>query len=357
MTARNATSAMDERSRRIRGERMALRSAGRLFCIVSVLRTLLTQLLPSAGAAVWWSGAVSLLPGAALYVIACVLLRKTRQGSVTELARYALGCPGAWAASAILGALCFLEAAASLTALVTFFTEGLGTRGTQLTMAILTSCVILLTLHREGLPRAIWLMRYVIGGACILSAAMLAGSVRWDHLFPLYGEGPKVTAAGVLRVLSAGWPLVLLASGDRGTKRCAYEVSVPILTVAAAMIVICLMIPHELLLEQTTLADALMLPSRFAAPGVRTLLQCLTMLLLFLGTALSIHFSSAALCAPMKCQIAWLPAALLVLATAAQALDIAALWRVLTALLRYAIIPVGLLLAVCMLQAVRRKKV
>lgn len=347
--------ALHERSSRRKGEAAAKRAAVMLFCIVSMLRTGVTQILPFAGAAAWWVSWASFLPGVITFALLQRMLRCRAAGSLADLARQSAGTAGAYVVSILTGILCLLEGAASFTALVTFFTEGIGTSGTQMTMAILTAGVMMTSLHREGLPRAVWLLRWPMIIAVGLALIASFGAFKADLLYPFMGESRPASVRVLLSNCSAGWPLILLADhgGNRKTGRGAG--AVPVFAVSAVLFVICLAIPHERLIGQSNLADALTLPSRYASAGIRTLLQCLTMLLLFLGSALSIHFAASAFTAPMKHKPRFLPAILLVFLVATQGLDIAALWQSLSFTLRHAAIPVAAVLLLCLWGRNRRK--
>ena len=102
--------------------------------------------------------------------------------------------------------------------------------------------------------------------------------------------------------------------------------------IAAALL--CLMLPHEVLIREASLAHRLLLPAHWAAPAVRMLLQCLAMLLLFLGVGCAVSMASQHLTAPLAASPRWLPLLLLTVLTASQLITAATLFPVLTAALR-----------------------
>ncbi|MGN0746297.1 MAG: hypothetical protein ACI4ML_06470, partial [Aristaeellaceae bacterium] len=154
------------------GDRRARMHQVQLWCVVSLLRTALTGVIPLCGSAGWWLAPVCLAPGLMMYGLSCLAIRKTGASTLTEAARKALGRGGAVMLSMLLALLLMLDGAASMTALVTGFTEGIGTEGTQITMALLTLLALLFCLHRDGLPWGIHLMRWPM-----LALAAGAGAV------------------------------------------------------------------------------------------------------------------------------------------------------------------------------------
>ena len=142
----------------------AWRSLWRVAACASILRTAVTRLLPLCGAAAWWMTAACLAPGLVCYGLCCLALRLTRTQSLPECARLLLGRAGETVLLLLCGAAVAMDGVSSMTALVTLFTQGIGARGTQLTMAVLTGLLLLPCLQRDGL----------IFGVRFLSRLMLA---------------------------------------------------------------------------------------------------------------------------------------------------------------------------------------
>ncbi len=347
----------ERRQARQTGAILARNALVQLLCAVSILRTSLTALLPVAGCSTWWLTLCCMLPGAAVYAALRVSMRLTGTDTLADCLRCCLGRVGIWCGSITMAVLLLLDGAASMTALITLFTEGIGTRGTQITLALLTTAVLLCTLHREGLPRAVYLLRRVMLAAALLAAVFLLKDVRVDALSPWQGEGMSVLRAALCMGGSIAWPLALLLTIPSAGKPRRIR---PVVKVAAACIAVLLFVtlitPHELLIRAHGLAGSLLLPLRFAPPALRTMCLCLLMLMLFLAIAGAAQLATDHLCAPMGQPPRWLPYAVLLVLTATQALDIRRLWALLTALQPWLLLPPALLAALSLPIAVFRRK-
>ncbi|MBQ8201718.1 MAG: hypothetical protein IJZ74_08130 [Clostridia bacterium] len=347
-------------------ERVKARRAGeirartvlvQLLCIVSVLRTILTRIVPLAGCSSWWIALLCLLPGAAVYGLLRFAMRITHTGTLTDCLRRCVGGVGGWCVSLLLGVLLLIDGTASMTALITMFTEGVGTQGTQMTLALLTSAVLLTCLHREGLARGAYLLRHVMLGAALLAAAFSVRDVHPDGLFPLMGEGVPAIRAALAAGVSLAWPVVLLLTlpADLPEKRVRLAAAVAAACIAVPL-ALTLTIPHELLIREHELAGSMLLPTLFALPAVRTLLQCLLMLALFLAVGGAVQMATDQICAPMGQPPRWLPYAVLALLTASQALDIRSLWQMLGRAEPWLLLPLAVLAGMCILIALFRRE-
>ena len=293
---------------RQRGEHCAAASLVQLLCGVSVLRTGLTQVLPLAGGAAWWTLLLCLLPGTAVLLLARTAMGMTGVRTLPDLVRRVLGRWGAWALSWGMAALLLTDAAASLTALVTLFTEGVGTRGTQLTLALLTGGALLASLHRDGLPRGTYLLRWMLlAGAAVVAASQLRHG-RVSNLFPLQGGGLQEVSAALRAGVSVAWPLLLLLFLPGETAKDTLRDAIPAaLAPVAVLLCIGLIVPHERLAENAALADTLLLPARYASPAVRLVWRCAVMLAFFLAIGGALQWGTELLCAPMRRAPRWLP--------------------------------------------------
>lgn len=342
---------------RVNGERRAQMTLIRLLCAVSVWRTAMTRLLPLAGASAWWVLLLCLLPG----LLAAALLRfvmfLTRSTTVMEALRACLGRGGAMLLSAALTVPLLVEGISSITALITLFTEGVGTRGTQLTLAILTGVALLFSLHREGLARGAYFLHWVMAAAGVTVAAFLLADAKPDHLFPLYGDGRASASAAILSGISLAWPVALLLTVEpaAGQGR-MYGALVPTFAAAAAVLVTTLAVPHELLVRQEGLAGMLLLPTRYMPNALRVLALCLMMLAFFLAIGASAQLATTQLFAAAKQAPGWLPYALLAGLFLTQAGDASRLWALLGMLEPWLLAPLTLLTAVCLPIALYRRK-
>ena len=108
------------------GQRQTQNALIGLLSAVSMTRVGLTQLLPLCGSAAWWLSAACMLPGLCVYGTLRLLLRRTHTRTLTDCARKLLGNFGGILIMLALILPLLLDGAASLTALITFFTEYVG---------------------------------------------------------------------------------------------------------------------------------------------------------------------------------------------------------------------------------------
>lgn len=338
-------------------EKRTRRSAIRLLCCVSALRTLWTRVIPLAGSASWWLAVLCLLPGITLLLVALLAMRLTGTRTLTDCARRCLGSVGGLMMSMVMSILLLWEGLSSMTALITMFTQGIGTRGTQITMAVLTSAALILCLHREGLARAVWLIWPVITGAAVLIAAVLLPSMHTDGLFPVQGDGPAAINAALWAGAGAGWPfLLLLTIPDDGPSHHAGRMIPAIPAVLLPVLLQVLVIPHELLIRRHDLAGTLLHLTLHAPTAVQTLHRCLLMLILFLTAGISILLLTEQFSAPFGREPRWLPIMILLLVTAAQTLNAGVLWQFLGKAGPWLLMPAAALIATFILLSLIRRK-
>ncbi len=335
------------------GERQARLSLVQVLCAISILRTALTRIVPAAGGAAWWTALVALLPGLAVFLLAVLAMRLTHTATLMELVRRCLGRTGVWLLSGTLAAALLLDGASTLTALLTLFTQGLGTRGTQTTLALLTGGALSLCLSREGLARGVVLLRWaLLAGAAVVAGAMLP-ALRADHFFPMQGGGMATVGEALRAGASLSWPLLLLLTLPPGKAPRLASACPVVLGVLTALLLICLSLPGSLLGGAATLAESLMLPAKYSPPALRLLTYCLLMLGFFLAVAADVQLGSEMLRAPLGHAPRWLPWAGLTLLVAAQTVEVQSLWDVLTALSPWMLLPLAALVSVCLALAAR----
>ena len=317
---------------RLQGERRTVQCMIRLVAAVSMLRTLLTRVLPLAGAAGWWMALVCMLPGLAVYGLLLLLMRLTKTAVLTDALRFCFGGFGAWLLAAVLAALLLLDGASSMTALITLFTEGIGTEGTQFTLALLTGAVLCFCLHRDGLPRGIFFLRYLMLGALTIMAVNWLIMAHVDGLFPVLGDGVPALVAAFRAGASLAWPLILLLTAEpvREGARCRPVLPVALLCVGVVLL-IGLSVPHELLITHHDLAGSLLEMTLHLQPAVRMAAICLMLITLFLTLGGTAHLFTGALAAPVGRGHAWLPYAVVAAFVLSQCLDIRGLWTALRA--------------------------
>lgn len=333
---------------RIQAENQADMALIRWLCIASIARTALTQVLPLAGSAAWWLLPVLALPGIAVALLLRLMMTITCADTITEALRAALGPFGAWSISLIFAALLLVEGTTGMTALITLFTQGIGTRGTQFTLALLTLGVMAFCLHPRGLPRAAVLLRWPVLAAAVTVAAFALPQARLDHLYPL--AGTQSLKAAVRAGFHLAWPVSLLltvppADLRQSAPRCRrFPAALAVLIPGLAAPMLCVLIlPDEVLTAFTQPSALLLLPGRFALPAVRTLWQCLLMLMMFLAVAAGAQLAAEHLCAPASRSAVWLPLAFAAAFALLQACDSSTVWRICNALQRWSLAPLGLI--------------
>lgn len=341
---------------RAAGESCAQASLVRLLCAVSIWRTIMTRMLPLCGTAAWWTALICLLPGVAAALLLRLTMRLTQTNTLMEAIRACLGRTGMVIASIVLAALLLCDGASTLTVLMTFFTEGVGTRGTQLTLAILTGVLLLCSLHREGLPRAVHFLRWLMAAAAVLTAVFLLEKASVDHLFPLYGEGQSAMMAALKAGWSLSWPLVLLTAGHVHGRSRLQSGIVPIFGAVAAVLLLTLAVPHSQLVLHTSLARVMLLPVRFVPNAVRVIAQSLIMLAFFFSIGAAAQLAASSLCMPLRKHPGWLPYVLVGALVFTQAADVSALWTSLGRIEPWLLVPLLVLVVLCLPAARLRRK-
>lgn len=342
---------------RLLGERRARRTLVQVIAIASIWRTAMTDLLPMAGCGLWWTALTCLLPGLAVTALLSLAMRLNCSATLPELARSCLGPIGGWLVSLLLAGALAVEAVSAMSALIAVFTRGVGTRGTQITLALLTGGALLPSLHREGLARAAYLLRWVLLGGAVLAAATGLGAVRLDNLYPLLGNGGASVKSALCISWSLGWPFVLLLTIPQEEKRPRLCDAAPVvLLVTAALAFLCLTIPHEVLLAGGSMAQRLLLMARYAPSAVQVLLLSVIMLAFFLAIAGAVQGAAVSLLMPARNPPGWLPHAVLIAVIALQCLPFAALQRGISSLSPWLLLPFALLCALCLPMAIIRRK-
>lgn len=342
---------------RVEGERRARLTLIRLLCAVSIWRTATTRLLPLCGASAWWVTLLCLLPGFGVAALLRWTMHLTRSATLAEALRACLGRFGAYALAAVLTVLLAVEGVSGMTALITLFTQGIGTRGTQLTLAVLTGVLLLCCLHREGLSRAAHFLRWGIVAAAVLVGAYLLADARIDHIFPLYGEGESAVLTAIKVGWSLSWPITLLLTVEPPQKDGRLQRGIfPAFCAAGALLLLNLSVPQEIMTGAAGLADSLLLTVRSVPNAVRVIGQSLMMLTFFLGVGASAQLAANSLCMPLGHMPAWLPYALAAALIAAQAVNTSMLWGLLEEVSTWLLVPLVLLALVCLPIALIRRK-
>lgn len=342
---------------RVQGERRAQMTLVMLLCAVSIWRTAMTRLLPLCGASAWWTALACLLPGFTVAALLRLIMCLTHAATLAEAVRVCLGRAGAALISLLLTGLLLIEGVSSMTSLITLFTEGVGTRGTQLTLAILTGVVLLFSLHREGLPRAAHFLRWGMIAAAVLLAAFLLADAKLDNLFPVYGDGTVSVMLAFRAGASLSWPVVLLLTVEPASGQGRLRSGIlPVFAAVGAVLLLTLIIPHELLTRQSGLASLLLLPTQYAPNALRVVALSLLLLTFFLAIGACAQFATAHLCMPWKALPTWLPYALLAAMFITQAADIPALWAWLGRIEPWLLAPLAVLAMICLPIALIRRK-
>lgn len=317
------------------GELRCLRSQWRLLTCVSILRTAVTRVLPLCGAAGWWVALLCLAPAVMLYTLGRWGLK--RRGE-TCLHGNRLAC--------LVAALCLLvEGVSSMTALVTLFTEGVGTPGTAFTLALVAAGMALFALNREGLARGVYLVRWLLLAAVVLVLAGHAAKARVDHLFPLLGGGWTDVRRALLAGAGMGWPMLLGLMEPPVRRRGA--VLPPVALGLAGPVCLCLCIPHEVLITRQTLGDTLVQTVAHLSPFGRLVGICLWMSGLFLSVASGCSLGAAQWQTSWGRELPWLAGALALGMAAVQLVDTRALWQALALAEPWLLLSLALCAALC----------
>lgn len=348
---------MRQHASRLAGENRARLTLLRLLCGVSIWRTAMTRVLPLCGASAWWVMLLCLLPGFGVAALLRLAMSFTRAQTLTEAVRACLGKVGAWVLAVVLAALLLLEGLSSMTALITLFTQGVGTRGTPFTLAMLTGGALLFSLHREGLPRAAHFLRWGIVVVAALTATYLLPDVHLDHLFPLHGN-----EAELLPALKAGagmaWPVALLLTVPPVRQGRLRSAVLPAFAAAAVLLLLALTVPQELLSRQTGVASLLLLPMKYAPNALRICYLCLLMMTTFLSIGASVQAATESICAPLRQAPTWLPHVALAGLILTQMGDAALLWDCLAMMQPWLLLPLAGLAILCApIAAIRRNNV
>lgn len=344
-------------SMRLMGERRATQCMIRLVAVASILRTLLTRVLPLAGSAGWWLTLVCFVPGLAVYTLLTLTMRLTKTAVLTDALRAVFGPFGAWLLAVVLAALLLLDGAASMTALVTVFTEGIGTEGTQFTLALLTGGVLIFCLHRDGLPRGTFFLRWIMLGALSLMAIDWLGMAHLDGLFPIGGDGLPSLIAAFWAGLSLAWPLALLLTAEPVCPGVRLRPVAPVILICFGVVLLtCLSLPHELLVTHHDLSGSLLEMTLHLQPAIRMVAICLLVLALFLALGGTAHLLTGAIAAPAGRGDGWLPYAAVALLVATQLLDIHMLWAFLRACEPWMLLPLAVLALVSLPAALIQRR-
>lgn len=351
MKVRSKIHSRDERlQQRLLADRLCHRSLLRMLCVLSVLRTFVTVVLPLAGNAAWWLIVVLLLPGVIAVLLAEVCIRNTKCQTLQECVQSLMGKTGECVVSGLLSALLLIDGIATITTLVCFFTEGTNAEGTQITMTILTCAVLLWCLDQNGLPRGIWLLKWVMLGAGVIVGLDLLGKAQTDHLFPLLGNGTQSVMRAVGAGVSLSWPLLLLLTEPPVHKKSSHiaELVPPLLLIALCVLLLALAFPGEVVARTDNLAQTLLLPIKYLHSAVKMLMQCLLMLTMFLLIAAQAHTASRMSVLVSERARHILPHVFVILIGLTQLLPIKRLWSVVCVVERWMLLPIGLIvLALC----------
>lgn len=316
------------------GEMRCLRSQWRLLTCVSILRTAVTRVLPLCGAAGWWVVLLCLAPQVGLYALGRWGLKRSGKACLQ----------GSRLACLAAGACLLVESISCMTALVTLFTEGVGTPGTAFTLALVAAGMALFAMNREGLARGVYLVRWLLLAAVALVLAGYAAKARVDHLFPLLGGGWTDVRRALAAGAGMGWPM-LLGLMEMPIRRT--DVLPPVALGLAGPVCLCLCIPHEVIITHQTLGDTLVQTVAHLSPFGRLVGICLWMSGLFLSIASGCSLGAAHCLAPWGRELPWLAGVLALGMAAVQLVDTRTLWQALALAEPWLLLGLALCAALC----------
>lgn len=328
----------EQRMMRIQGDRRARQMQVQFLCCVSMVRCVVMQMLPLCGSALWWVAPLCMAPGIVVYLLISTGLKRSGAATV-QAATAKAGKVVRWITGGLVFLLLMLDGAASMTALITAFTQGIGTEGTQLTLAGLTLLALLGCMKKDGLPWGIYMMRKGLMSLALVIAAVMTSMANVDGIHPVLGTG----SGGILAAIRAGagmaWPLILLTTIEPPRP----GIIRPVLPVAAvtfgAGIMLCLVYPCEVLIRSGTMAERLLMPALHLPQALRTLAHSLGMLTLFLEIASVVQLSAERLAEISGRDRIWFPYVIAAALAGTQALDIHRLWRGVSSMLE--VLPAG----------------
>lgn len=279
------------RAGRMQAERHTRRSMLRLLVCTAILRDVITRVLPQAGCAAWWLTPLLMAPGWLALLVTSALLKRSGHASIMEAVQHSYGSMGVRVLACLLAVGLWTDACRSLATLTGLLTDGIGSEGTAATLGLLTCAMLAPCMRRDGLHRAIHLLRWFM---LALAAALLigaAGRFRADHLVPLLGDGLGSIRRSVGAGWSLSWPMLMLAMeppvSTSGTH--ARESLLPVLICCGVPLLIVLTQPHGLLCHAATMGEALLTPMAALSVRGRTLALCLMMMSLFLLLAAEVR--------------------------------------------------------------------
>lgn len=295
--------AADRAASRQRSERRCMHSLLRLIAAVSIARTVLMEIVPAAGCAAWLVTAACLVPGLLLSAALSWFLRIRSIETLPDLADQAGGRFDSTVLSVTVALALLVDAARSMQALLFFFTEGIGSEGSPLSIALLTLAVLLMCLRQDGLPRAVFFLRRLMLAVLLIVAWGLAVSVRLDHLVPL----TMPQGRGLLRLFHAqaslGWPLILPLMTPAPKRRSPAEALPVVCGCVVGALLLCLSMPDELLRTRSAPAAALLTPVFLQPAAMRMLACCLLMLAFFLTISGSVSIAANSLRPALRCRL------------------------------------------------------
>ena len=195
-----------------------------------------------------------------------------------------------------------------------------------------------------------------MAAAAAVIAACLLPDACLDGLFPLHGAGDASNLAALKVGISLAWPATLLLTVPPTPGGRLRGAVLPVFSAVAALLIVALTIPQELLSRQTGVAALLLLPTKYAPNALRILYLCLLMLTIFLSIGAAVQMATEHLCAPMKRRPKWLPHGLLVGMILAQTVHADRLWAALSALQTWLLAPLGAVAILCLPMAFFRRK-
>lgn len=299
---------------RRRADDQVRRFQWRLVACVTILRTAVTRIIPLAGSAGWWVVPICLLPGVLLYALGALGIR--RSDSPGRLAYF-------MASFALL-----VDAAGSMTALVTLFTQGIGSQGTQFTLGLVACGMLLFSLNRDGLARGISFLRKPLLLMLALAAAGHLAQARADHIFPVLGGGMPSLWRAFVDGIGMGWVFLLPLLARSEKRNGVAEVLPPVLLCVGVLAAICLSFPHERLIRAVALGDSLVQTVQLP-PSLRLVGICLWMGALFLSIGSACSLGGRYLLVPFGRERVWLPRLLAILLSTLQCLPVRGLWQTL----------------------------
>lgn len=300
---------IDQTSIRTREESVCYQGMLRLIATFSLMRTSITEVLPTVGSASWWITPLLIVPGLIVYLTSRSSMRKAKTSSCHDWMLKSMGQAGGCITAAAFTLLVLSDSVLSLNVLTSFFSNIIGVAGTPFEIALVTCIAVMLCLDRKGLPRAISLLRW---GMCCAGIVIIINEfdlLSVGSLYPIMGDGALQPNQILLLSGKMSWPILVMLLDEQTEvpkKKVVYDLSM-LLVCGCWVLLMNLIVPHEIWMSSNAFADTLMHLRVWFHQGIRTIASTLVIQAWFLLFASEICVCVAQASSLFRQEIRWLP--------------------------------------------------